>query len=235
MNRRAVARSRWIRGVTRRMVRRGQARDRAVRTMMRRDRTIRRYRTFHRTRTNHASRGRPTTEPVGGTAHAELVERVMLAYERMMQLLVLEDAPDFGDVGITMAQAKVLHVLAGGPMHMSEPRRPAASHAVDDERARREARRAGSRRSCRRSGGPPPGHRLRHAGRPRTHGAVPRAERPPAPRPALDRRPHPTSRSSSGPSRSCAMPRPAGGRMPRASRPTTQVPATTTSAQGSHQ
>ena len=33
----------------------------------------------------------------------------MLAYERLMQLLVLEDAPDFGDVGITMAQAKVLH------------------------------------------------------------------------------------------------------------------------------
>ena len=44
----------------------------------------------------------------------------MLAYERMMQLLVLEDAPDFGHVGITMAQAKVLHVLAGGPIHMTE-------------------------------------------------------------------------------------------------------------------
>jgi DNA-binding MarR family transcriptional regulator len=44
----------------------------------------------------------------------------MLAYERLMQLLVLEDAPDFGDVGITMAQAKVLHVLAGGPIHMTE-------------------------------------------------------------------------------------------------------------------
>ena len=44
----------------------------------------------------------------------------MLAYEQMMQLLVLEDAPDFGDVGITMAQAKVLHVLTGGPIHMTE-------------------------------------------------------------------------------------------------------------------
>ena len=44
----------------------------------------------------------------------------MVAYERMMQLLVLEDAPDFGDVGITMAQAKVLHVLAAGPIHMTE-------------------------------------------------------------------------------------------------------------------
>jgi DNA-binding MarR family transcriptional regulator len=44
----------------------------------------------------------------------------MLAYEQMMQLLILEDAPDFGDVGITMAQAKVLHILAGGPIHMSE-------------------------------------------------------------------------------------------------------------------
>lgn len=52
--------------------------------------------------------------------HAELVERVMVAYERMMQLLVMEDAPDFGDVGITMAQAKVLHVLMAGPIHMSE-------------------------------------------------------------------------------------------------------------------
>ena len=44
----------------------------------------------------------------------------MSAYERLMQLLVLEDAPDFGDVGITMAQAKVLHVLAGGSIHMTE-------------------------------------------------------------------------------------------------------------------
>jgi DNA-binding MarR family transcriptional regulator len=44
----------------------------------------------------------------------------MVAYEAMMQLLVLEDAPDFGDVGITMAQAKVLHVLAAGSIHMSE-------------------------------------------------------------------------------------------------------------------
>lgn len=53
-------------------------------------------------------------------SHAELVERVMVAYERMMQILVMEDAPDFGDVGITMAQAKALHVLAAGPIHMSE-------------------------------------------------------------------------------------------------------------------
>jgi len=52
--------------------------------------------------------------------HAALVDRAMHAYERLMQLLVLEDAPDFGDVGITMAQAKVLHVLAGGPIHMTE-------------------------------------------------------------------------------------------------------------------
>jgi DNA-binding MarR family transcriptional regulator len=44
----------------------------------------------------------------------------MVAYERMMQLLIEEDAPDFGDVGITMAQAKVLHVLTAGPIHMSE-------------------------------------------------------------------------------------------------------------------
>ena len=62
---------------------------------------------------------RSTNDP--STAdHAALIERVMLAYEQMMQLLVLEDAPDFGDVGITMAQAKVLHVLAGGPIHMTE-------------------------------------------------------------------------------------------------------------------
>ena len=44
----------------------------------------------------------------------------MVAYDAMMQLLVLEDAPDFGDVGITMAQAKVLHVLSAGPIHMSD-------------------------------------------------------------------------------------------------------------------
>jgi DNA-binding MarR family transcriptional regulator len=52
--------------------------------------------------------------------HTELVERVMAAYERMMQILVMEDAPDFGDVGITMAQAKVLFILSAGPVHMSE-------------------------------------------------------------------------------------------------------------------
>lgn len=53
--------------------------------------------------------------------HAVSVERVMLAYEGMMQLLITEDTPDFGDVGITMAQAKVLHVLmVAGPVRMSE-------------------------------------------------------------------------------------------------------------------
>jgi DNA-binding MarR family transcriptional regulator len=44
----------------------------------------------------------------------------MVAYEQLMQLLVLEEGHDFTDVGITMAQAKVLLVLAGGSMHMSE-------------------------------------------------------------------------------------------------------------------
>ena len=44
----------------------------------------------------------------------------MAAYEQLMQMLVLEEGHDLGDVGITMAQAKVLLVLAGGSMHMSE-------------------------------------------------------------------------------------------------------------------
>jgi DNA-binding MarR family transcriptional regulator len=45
----------------------------------------------------------------------------MLAYGAMMQLLITEDTPEFGDVAITMAQAKVLHVLmVTGPIHMSE-------------------------------------------------------------------------------------------------------------------
>lgn len=45
----------------------------------------------------------------------------MLAYEAMMQLLITEDTPEFGDVAISMAQAKVLHVLlVAGPIHMSE-------------------------------------------------------------------------------------------------------------------
>jgi len=44
----------------------------------------------------------------------------MLVYEDLMHVLITEDAPNFGDVGITMAQAKVLHVLAAGPIHMSE-------------------------------------------------------------------------------------------------------------------
>jgi len=44
----------------------------------------------------------------------------MLVYEDLMHVLITEDAPNFGDVGITMAQAKALHVLAAGPIHMSE-------------------------------------------------------------------------------------------------------------------
>ena len=44
----------------------------------------------------------------------------MLVYEDLMHVLIMEDAPDFMDVAITMAQAKVLHVLATGPVHMSE-------------------------------------------------------------------------------------------------------------------
>jgi DNA-binding MarR family transcriptional regulator len=49
-----------------------------------------------------------------------MVERTMVAYEQLMQLLVVEEGHDFADVGITMAQAKVLFVLAGGSMHMSD-------------------------------------------------------------------------------------------------------------------
>jgi len=44
----------------------------------------------------------------------------MLVYEDLMHVLITEDAPNFGDVGITMAQAKALHVLAAGPIHMTE-------------------------------------------------------------------------------------------------------------------
>jgi DNA-binding MarR family transcriptional regulator len=44
----------------------------------------------------------------------------MGAYESLMQILIMEDTPDFGDVGITMAQAKVLLILSAGPVHMSE-------------------------------------------------------------------------------------------------------------------
>ena len=62
----------------------------------------------------------PHTNESAQHAQAALVERTMVAYERLMQLLVLEEGHDFGDVGITMAQAKVLLVLAGGSMHMSE-------------------------------------------------------------------------------------------------------------------
>lgn len=43
----------------------------------------------------------------------------MVAYESLMQILIMEDTPDFGDVGITMAQAKVLLILSAGPVHMS--------------------------------------------------------------------------------------------------------------------
>jgi DNA-binding MarR family transcriptional regulator len=44
----------------------------------------------------------------------------VLAYEALMHVLITEDATDFGDVGITMAQARLLHVVAAGPIHMSE-------------------------------------------------------------------------------------------------------------------
>jgi DNA-binding MarR family transcriptional regulator len=46
---------------------------------------------------------------------------VLELYERMMQRLISDHAPEFTEVGVTMAQAKVLYVvLAAGHLRMSE-------------------------------------------------------------------------------------------------------------------
>ena len=47
------------------------------------------------------------------------VESVILAFEDLMQVLITDDAADFSEVGITMAQVKVLHCCIPGPLHMS--------------------------------------------------------------------------------------------------------------------
>ena len=52
----------------------------------------------------------------------EAIQAVLDRYEALMHRLIENHAPDFTDVGITMAQAKVLYVVMG-----SARRRPAAS------------------------------------------------------------------------------------------------------------
>jgi Transcriptional regulators len=65
-------------------------------------------------KTNEVIAGAPTEYDVAS------IEAVMATYESLMRTLIMEDTPDLGDVGITMAQAKVLLILSAGPVHMSE-------------------------------------------------------------------------------------------------------------------
>lgn len=53
--------------------------------------------------------------------HPDAVDAVVERYEALMHRLIEGHAPDFTEVGITMAQAKVLYVvIAAGELRMSE-------------------------------------------------------------------------------------------------------------------
>ena len=81
-----------------------------------------------------------------------------------MHRLVGSHAPEFTEVGITMAQAKVLYVVIGRrPAAHVRARRPPRDRLVVRQRAGRPARRAGPARAPRRRRRPPPGRRHRHA------------------------------------------------------------------------
>lgn len=55
------------------------------------------------------------------SALAERIERVLLVFERFMNGMMSSHAPEFADIGVTMAQAKVLYVLAAAEaLRMSE-------------------------------------------------------------------------------------------------------------------
>ena len=211
------------------MVRRTHPHGRLIRYMMRRHRTIRRHRTFHVNRTNSPITTRSSSASWSPTS-------------AMMQLLVIEDAPDFGDVGITMAQAKVLHVLAAGPIHMSEL---VARLRVTPSTTSGLVEKLVDQGLAARADDPADRRQVIvsvTAGRARAHGTVPRAELAPAPGAPHDRARRPTSTSSSGPSRSSAMPPHVAGRpraVPSSDRhhdPTdTTDPVTSRHQQGSHQ
>lgn len=47
------------------------------------------------------------------------MDGVVAAFEDLMQVLIDDDGADLSEVGITMAQAKVLHLCLPGPIHMS--------------------------------------------------------------------------------------------------------------------
>ena len=58
---------------------------------------------------------------IAQSALAERIERVLLVFERFMNGMMSSHAPEFADIDVTMAQAKVLYVLAAAEaLRMSE-------------------------------------------------------------------------------------------------------------------
>jgi DNA-binding MarR family transcriptional regulator len=54
-------------------------------------------------------------------APSRAIDDVVARYEALMRRLLADHAPEFTEVGVTMAQAKVLYVvMAAGELHMSE-------------------------------------------------------------------------------------------------------------------
>lgn len=69
--------------------------------------------------TDHSERS--SDQGLAQAALSERIERVLLVFERFMNGMMSSHAPEFADIGVTMAQAKVLYVLAAAEaLRMSE-------------------------------------------------------------------------------------------------------------------
>jgi DNA-binding MarR family transcriptional regulator len=69
---------------------------------------------------NHQGYPNISPEPNHGQ-HAADIDAVVASYESLMQRLIGGHAPEFTEVDVTMAQAKVLYVvMAAGELHMAE-------------------------------------------------------------------------------------------------------------------
>ena len=189
--------------------------------MMRRHRTIRRYRTFHATRMTD----RRTTMRHGRTRDGRL--RAADAAPRPRGRPRLRGRRDHHGPGQGPPRAR----RRADPHDRA--RRPAAGHAVHHERARRQARRSGPRDPCRR---PADRRQVIVSTTPQGLELMERFRELNAPAAARDARrpcPTPSSRPSSGRSRSCAMRRPGDAPPPVVTHP--RHPSTAATDQGSPQ
>lgn len=72
-------------------------------------------------RSHRTIRHRRRIRPLTTTDRAGAIEAAVAGFETLMQRLALSHAPEFVEIDVTMPQAKVLYLLAGGgELHMAE-------------------------------------------------------------------------------------------------------------------